>query len=170
MNTYFNTMPHLKIVTQEELKERLAFFRNANKPVLDSLKIVFTNGCFDLLHRGHVETLTKARDMGALLIVGLNSDESVRRLKGDSRPISNQENRAMVLSAFSCVDYVVIFDEDTPLNLIKAIKPDILVKGGDYKHSDIVGADFVESYGGKVETIPLVQGESTSNLVKRIKG
>ena len=131
--------------------------------------MVFTNGCFDLIHRGHVDYLSKARDLGDLLIVGLNSDDSVRRLKGEKRPISNQDSRAMVLAAFTFVDYVVVFDEDTPINLIRSLKPDILVKGGDYSHDNVVGADFVESYGGRLELIPLVPGESTTNLIKKIE-
>ena len=105
-------------------------------------KIVFTNGCFDIIHRGHVEYLQKAKELGDILILGLNSDDSVRRLKGASRPINNETDRAIVLSALECIDYVVIFDEDTPLELIKFIKPDILVKGGDYKIEEVVGREY----------------------------
>ena len=129
--------------------------------------VVFTNGCFDLMHRGHVEYLAKAREMGDRLVVGLNSDASVQRLKGPSRPIAKEESRAMVLAALGFVDRVVVFDDDTPAKLIEMVKPDILVKGGDYNRSNIVGADFVESYGGKVATIPLVEGESTTRLVEK---
>ncbi len=133
-----------------------------------SKSIVFTNGCFDLVHRGHVEYLSKARDLGDMLIVGLNSDNSVRRLKGATRPVSNQNSRAMVLAAFSFVDYVILFDDDTPLNLIKTITPNILVKGADYNRQNVVGADFVESHGGRVELIELVPGESTTNLINKM--
>ena len=131
-------------------------------------KVVFTNGCFDLMHRGHVIYLAKARELGDKLVVGLNSDASVSRLKGPSRPIAKEESRAMVLAALGFVDRVVIFDDDTPAKLIELVKPDILVKGGDYTRDNIVGADFVESYGGTVTTIPLVEGESTTNLVNRM--
>lgn len=132
------------------------------------MKVVFTNGCFDLVHLGHVDYLSKARDLGDLLVVGLNSDASVRGLKGPDRPVSCVESRAAVLAAFAFVDIVVIFNEETPLKIIEALKPDILVKGGDYNRSNIVGADFVESRGGRIETIPLVEGQSTTNLVNRI--
>lgn len=163
MNSSFNIGLRLKIVSLHDLMLILPALRQSIKP-----RVVFTNGCFDLVHRGHVDYLSKARDLGDLLIVGLNSDASVRRLKGEKRPISNQESRAMVLAAFAFVDYVVIFDEDTPLNLIKNIVPDILVKGGDYDRSTVVGADFVEAHGGRLELIPLVPGESTTNLVKKM--
>ncbi|MCR4848531.1 MAG: D-glycero-beta-D-manno-heptose 1-phosphate adenylyltransferase [Bacteroidales bacterium] len=129
------------------------------------LKVVFTNGCFDILHRGHVEYLAKAADMGDVLVVGLNTDASVRRLKGKGRPINNEEARALVLASLSFVDAVVLFDEDTPLELIKAVHPDVLVKGADYKPEEIVGADFVTSYGGTVATIPLVEGYSTTKII-----
>jgi len=129
------------------------------------LKVVFTNGCFDILHRGHVEYLSKASDMGDMLVVGLNTDASVRRLKGEGRPVNNQEARALVLASLSFVDAVVLFDEDTPYELIKAVRPDILVKGADYKPEEIVGYDVVTSYGGKVETVPLVVGYSTTSLI-----
>lgn len=168
MNTKFNIGLKLKIVTLHDLKLILEGRRSQCRMDGTPLEVVFTNGCFDLVHRGHVDYLSKARDLGDMLIVGLNSDASVRRLKGNSRPISNQESRAMVMAAFAFVDYVVMFEEDTPLNLIKEIKPDILVKGGDYTHDNVVGADFVESYGGRLELIPLVPGESTTNLVKRM--
>lgn len=168
MNSSFNTGLKLKIVSLHDLKLILDGMRSQCGTQSAPRKVVFTNGCFDLVHRGHVDYLSKARDLGDLLIVGLNSDDSVRRLKGDKRPISNQESRAMVLAAFSFVDYVVLFDEDTPYNLIHEIRPNILVKGGDYTHDNVVGADFVESYGGRLELIPLVPGESTTNLVKKM--
>ena len=131
------------------------------------LRVVFTNGCFDILHRGHVEYLSKAADMGDVLVVGLNTDASVQRLKGEGRPVNNEEARAMVLASLSFVDAVVLFDEDTPYELIKAVRPDVLVKGADYKPEEIVGYDIVTSYGGKVETVPLVVGYSTTGLIKR---
>jgi D-beta-D-heptose 7-phosphate kinase/D-beta-D-heptose 1-phosphate adenosyltransferase len=130
-------------------------------------RIVFTNGVFDILHRGHVEYLAKAKSFGDVLILGLNSDASVRRLKGETRPLQKQIDRAVILLALESVDYVVIFGEDTPGKLIGQIKPDILAKGADYKISEIIGSDFVRSYGGKVRRVPLTKGRSTSGLVKR---
>lgn len=130
--------------------------------------VVFTNGCFDLLHPGHVDLLHKARALGDRLVVGLNSDLSVTRLKGPKRPILSEQDRAAILSALSCVDLVVIFAEDTPLALLEILKPDILVKGADYKPEDVVGKDLVESYGGKVSLVPLIEGHSTSGIEKRI--
>lgn len=154
-----------KIVSLDTLCERLSTLRSAaQKPV-----VVFTNGCFDLIHRGHVDYLSRARDLGDILIVGLNSDSSVQRLKGPSRPVSNEASRAEVLAAFVFVDYVVVFDEDTPLKLIEAVCPDILVKGGDYDRSTVVGADFVEAHGGRLELLSLVPGESTTRLVNKMK-
>jgi D-beta-D-heptose 7-phosphate kinase/D-beta-D-heptose 1-phosphate adenosyltransferase len=132
-------------------------------------KIVFTNGCFDILHRGHVTYLNQARDLGDLLIVGINSDESVKRLKGPERPVNVLEDRAYVLSALKSVDYVISFEEDTPLNLINLIMPDILVKGGDYTIDRIVGAQEVLAHGGRVEIIPFVPGKSTSAIIDTIK-
>jgi rfaE bifunctional protein nucleotidyltransferase chain/domain len=128
-------------------------------------KVVFTNGCFDLLHRGHIEYLKKAKSLGDILIVGLNSDSSVKKIKGKKRPIVNHKDRAEILSALSFVDYVCIFNEETPERMIKKIIPDILVKGGDWAKPDIVGKDIVESSGGKVATIPLVKGKSTKNII-----
>ena len=132
------------------------------------LKVVFTNGCFDILHRGHVEYLSKASDMGDVLVVGLNTDASVKRLKGESRPINDEQARALVLASLGFVDAVVLFDEDTPYELIKAIRPDVLVKGADYKPEEIVGYDIVTSYGGTVATVPLVEGYSTTRLIHPI--
>lgn len=144
------------------------------KQVLKKLKakkktVVFTNGCFDILHAGHVSYLERARSLGDILIVGLNSDSSVKRLKGRARPVVRQKNRAKLLSALSCVDFVVIFNELTPLNLIKAARPDVLVKGGDWKKQDIVGAEFVRSYGGTVKSLPYIKGFSTRDLIRKIK-
>jgi D-beta-D-heptose 7-phosphate kinase/D-beta-D-heptose 1-phosphate adenosyltransferase len=131
-------------------------------------KIVFTNGCFDLLHIGHIRYLKKAKKLGDVLIVAINSDDSVRRLKGDGKPIVPQSDRAEILSEFPFVDFVTIFKEDTPLNTIKKILPNILVKGSDWSKDKIVGADIVKSNGGKVITIPLVRGKSTSNIIKKV--
>lgn len=137
-------------------------------PQWNDMKVVFTNGCFDILHRGHVEYLAKAADLGDILVVGLNTDASVRRLKGEGRPVNNQEARALVLASLSFVDAVVLFDDDTPYNLIKTLRPDVLVKGADYQPEDIVGYDIVTSYGGTVTTIPLVEGYSTTNFIDRL--
>lgn len=137
-------------------------------PQWKDMKVVFTNGCFDILHRGHVEYLAKAADLGDILVVGLNTDASVRRLKGEGRPVNNQEARALVLASLSFVDAVVLFDDDTPYNLIKTLRPDVLVKGADYQPEDIVGYDIVTSYGGTVTTIPLVEGYSTTNFIERL--
>jgi len=134
----------------------------------EGLKVVFTNGVFDILHRGHVEYLQKARDMGDLLIVGLNSDASVKRIKGPERPINTQEDRSAVLSALACVDCVVVFEEDTPQKLIELLVPDVLVKGADWKVEDIVGSDVVLRNGGRVETVELVPGKSTTSLIRKI--
>jgi D-beta-D-heptose 7-phosphate kinase/D-beta-D-heptose 1-phosphate adenosyltransferase len=132
---------------------------------------VFTNGVFDLLHPGHVDLLTTARGFGEALIVGVNSDASVRRLdKGPDRPVRTQADRAYVLAALEAVDAVVIFDEDTPLAIVTALQPDVLVKGGDYREETIVGAKEVRARGGEVRVVPLVQGQSTTSIVDRIRG
>ena len=131
-------------------------------------KIVFTNGVFDILHRGHVDYLAKARSFGDLLIVGLNSDRSVRRLKGAGRPLQKQTDRAAILLALESVDYVVIFGEETPDRLIRQVKPDVLVKGADYGISEIVGADFVKSHGGSVRRVRLTKGRSTSGIIEKL--
>ena len=132
-------------------------------------KIVFTNGVFDILHRGHVEYLSKAKSFGDVLIVGLNNDASVRRIKGKRRPLQKQKDRAIILLALQAVDYVVLFSEDTPDKLIRQVRPDVLVKGADYKISEIVGADFVRSYGGKVGRIKLTKGSSTSTIIRKLQ-
>ena len=141
--------------------------------IVDSLKqagkrIVFTNGCFDIIHVGHVRYLKEARSLGDLLVVGLNSDESVRAIKGMNRPIVPQGERAEVLSSLRDVDYVVIFNEPDPYNTIAALRPDILVKGGDWSIENIIGRDIVESYGGKVCTIPFIEGASSTNIIESI--
>lgn len=131
-------------------------------------KIVFTNGCFDILHAGHVTYLNEAKSLGDLLVVGLNSDASVKRLKGESRPINNEEERKFLLENLKAVDCVEIFEDDTPLNLIKEIKPSLLVKGGDWEISQIVGSDFVISNGGEVKSLKFVDGLSTTGTIERI--
>ena len=132
-------------------------------------RVVFTNGCFDLLHPGHVTYLEAARALGEVLVVGLNSDASVRRLKGAARPILSQDERATVLAALRSVDFVVIFDEETPAKLIDAILPDVLVKGGDWRVDQIVGADTVQRAGGSVFSLPFVDGKSTTGIIERIE-
>ena len=134
----------------------------------EGLTVVFTNGVFDILHRGHVEYLQKARSQGDMLVVGLNSDASVRRIKGPGRPINPQEDRAAVLAALACVDSVVVFEEDTPQALIEAVVPDVLVKGADWKVEEIVGADVVLRNGGRVANIELTPGRSTTDVINRI--
>lgn len=132
-------------------------------------KIVFTNGCFDILHRGHIEYLAKAAAFGTKLIVGLNTDASVRRLKGETRPVNDEKGRALLLASLLFVDEVILFDTDTPRELIEFIQPDVLVKGGDYRPEDIVGNDIVTARGGQVITIPLVEGYSTTSVISRLK-
>jgi len=150
------------ILSLDELLSELEKERRKGK------KVVFTNGCFDLIHAGHAHYLRKAKELGDILVVGLNSDESVRRIKGDKRPIVPQEMRAFLLDSLKPVDYVVVFDEDTPEKLIRAIKPDVLVKGGDWERDKIVGKDFVESYGGKVLTIPFEYDISTTKIINKV--
>lgn len=147
----------------ESLERFLSFLRFKNK------RIVFSNGCFDILHRGHIEYLAKASELGDVLIIGLNTDDSVRRLKGENRPINNQNDRAFVLASLGFTTAVVFFSEDTPENLIKIIKPDFLVKGADYSEDQIIGAPFVKSYGGQIVTIDLVPGLSTTNIINKMK-
>ncbi len=149
-----------KIYSWDHLQRQLAIWRFKDK------KLVFSNGCFDVLHLGHIEYLAKARDLGHILIVGLNSDDSVRRIKGAHRPVNNEEARSVTLCALSFVDAVVVFDQNTPLDLIKLIQPDILVKGKDYDGKEIVGADVVKARGGEVVTIELTKGYSTSHTIE----
>ncbi len=132
-------------------------------------KLVFTNGCFDLLHSGHVKLLEDARKLGDRLIVGINSDASVRRIKGRGRPVRSQNERAEVLAGLKAVDGVVIFDEDDPLEVIKRLEPDVLVKGGDWAPKDIIGADVVKARGGRVEVVPVLEGRSTSSILEKIR-
>lgn len=145
--------------------ETLSFLeKNKNK------KIVFTNGCFDILHLGHVEYLNEAKAQGDLLLVAINSDASVRKLKGEDRPVNNQNDRASMLLNLKSVDWVVVFEEETPLEMIKLISPQVLVKGGDWKPEQIVGSDFVLSHGGEVKSLMFKDGYSTSNLIKQVQG
>jgi D-glycero-beta-D-manno-heptose 1-phosphate adenylyltransferase len=153
-----------KVVEVKDLQRLLNVERFFSK------KIVFTNGCFDILHRGHVEYLTKARDLGQVLVLGLNTDASVKRQnKSPERPVNDQQTRAVILAALECVDFIVLFDEDTPYELIKALQPDILVKGADYKPEEVVGYDIVKKKGGEVIAIPLTEGFSTTGLINKIK-
>lgn len=152
----------MKIKSGEFLERELARLRFMGK------KIVFTNGCFDILHRGHVEYLMQASDLGDILVIGLNSDLSVKRLKGATRPVQDEQTRALILSSLQFVSIVAIFEEDTPLELIKKVQPDFLVKGGDYKKlEEIVGYDIVKAKGGEVLTIPFVEGFSTTNIINK---
>lgn len=146
-----------------EARTKLALWRAAQA------KVVFTNGVYDLLHRGHAEYLAEARALGDRLVVGVNSDASVRRLKGPERPILPQGDRAGLVAALACVDLAVVFDDDTPLRLIEAVRPDVLVKGADWAEDAIVGAEFVKARGGRVERIALREGLSTTTLIRRIR-
>jgi D-beta-D-heptose 7-phosphate kinase/D-beta-D-heptose 1-phosphate adenosyltransferase len=151
-----------KIVSTDALAAGLETARRAGK------RIAFTNGCFDILHVGHVRYLGAAGSEGDLLVVGLNSDSSVRSIKGDRRPLVNQDQRAEVLASLACVDYVVVFDEPDPLRLIRSVKPDILVKGADWAEEDIVGGEFVKSTGGRIIRVELVSDASTTGIIERI--
>lgn len=152
-----------KIKRLEELKKIVASCKKEKE------KVVFTNGCFDILHLGHIKYLEKAHSLGNKLIVAVNSDASVRRIKGHNRPVFSEKERAALVAACACVDYVIVFGEPTPLKLIKALKPDILVKGSDWRKSDIVGGNFVQSYGGKVARVKFIKGYSSSSIIARIK-
>lgn len=152
-----------KLVSKDDALHKI----NAQK--LTGKKVVFTNGCFDILHPGHVDYLSQARDLGDFLILGLNTDNSVKRLqKAPNRPINNEQSRAIVLAALECIDCIVLFDEETPYDLIKLLQPNVLVKGDDYEVEKIVGYDIVKANGGKVITIPFLEGFSTTNLIKKI--
>ena len=152
-----------KLKTWEEITEIIIELKSQDK------KIVFTNGCFDILHSGHVQYLAEAKKLGDILILGLNSDSSVKRLKGSNRPINNEQERAVVLSALYSISHIVIFKEDTPYKLINHIKPDILVKGGDWKPKDIVGSDIVSSYNGEVKSLSYIDGKSTTDIINKLK-
>ena len=166
--------------TTTEIEEHLFSIKTKDKSKDEVLKIianlksqgkriVFTNGCFDLVHAGHIKSFQQAKSFGDVLIVAVNSDDSIRRLKGESRPVVDLKNRIALLKALECVDFVIPFEEDTPQNLIEAIKPDVMVKGEDWRGKVVAGADFVKSYGGKVEFIKLEQGLSTTHIIKKIK-
>ncbi len=152
-----------KIKTLPQIAAAIKKLKQKNK------KVVFTNGCFDILHAGHVNYLSKAKSLGDVLVIGLNSDGSAKKLKGKSRPIVAQKNRAILLAALEAVDFVVVFNDLAPLKLIKLVKPDVLVKGGDWKKENIVGYDFVKSYGGKVKSLVYIKGLSTRGLIDKIR-
>ena len=152
-----------KVVSQDQALKELKTWREKNK------KIVFTNGCFDIIHPGHIDYLSQARDLGDILVLGLNTDQSVRRLnKGSNRPINDERTRAYVLAGLASVDLIVFFDEETPYNLIKLLQPNVLVKGKDYEVEKIIGFDILKENGGEVITIPFLEGYSTSSLIKKI--
>ena len=152
-----------RIFSAEQLQSQIKWWRLINKT------IAFTNGVFDILHEGHIKILSQAASFADVLIIGVNSDASVKRLKGNNRPINNQQSRSLILASLIMTDAVIIFDADTPLNLIKSIKPDVLIKGGDYTFVTIVGADEVISNGGKVEIISLEEGFSTTGIIEKMK-
>lgn len=152
-----------QVLTQAQIESALSSFRKTKK------NIVFTNGCFDLLHVGHVRYLQEARRQGDLLVVGVNSDASTRRLKGPTRPVQNENDRAEILAALACVDFSIIFEEDTPLELIKKVIPHTLVKGGDWKIDQIVGSDFVLQNGGLVKSLLFVDGRSTTQIIEKAR-
>ena len=155
-------MPRTKIISLPGLKRKVRRLKQNGK------RIVFTNGCFDILHYGHVKYLQDARNQGDYLVVAVNSDSSIKKIKAKNRPVIGQSDRLKTVAALASVDFVVLFNEDNPLRLIKALKPDILIKGADWSKQKIIGADFVASYGGKVLTVNLVKGRSTSALIKKI--
>ena len=155
-------MPGTKIISTTSLKRKVRRLKQAGK------RIVFTNGCFDILHYGHVKYLQDARRKGDYLVVAVNSDSSIKKIKAKNRPVIGQSDRLKTVAALASVDFVVLFNEDNPLRLIKAIKPDVLIKGADWDKRKIIGADFVKSYGGKVLTVNLVKGRSTSALIEKI--
>ncbi len=159
-----NTLMHIqeKILPADKVPETINYLKRENK------SIVFTNGCFDILHIGHITYLSKASDLGDILIIGLNSDNSVHRIKGTNRPVQDQDARAIALASLFFVNFVVVFEEDTPYELIRVVQPDILVKGGDYNPAEIVGYDLVNGSGGRVITIPLVEGVSTTSIIKKL--
>lgn len=151
-----------KIKNLKELKKITSNLRKINK------KILFTNGCFDLLHYGHIKYLEDAKRKGDILIVGINSDSSIKKIKGKNRPIVNERDRLRIIAALESVNYVVMFNENTPIKVIQSIKPDMLIKGSDWNKNNIVGSDFVLDYGGKVSTIKIIKGRSTTNLINKI--
>jgi D-beta-D-heptose 7-phosphate kinase/D-beta-D-heptose 1-phosphate adenosyltransferase len=154
---------------REKVKKRQALKTIAAQAKTEGKKIVFTNGCFDLLHMGHVQLLREAKNLGDILIVALNSDGSVRQIKGSDRPILPEEERAELIAALEMVDYVTMFDEPDPLNVIRELRPDVLAKGGDWAEDKIVGREFIESYGGRVAVIPFLKGHSTTEIIERMR-
>ncbi|MBT4881859.1 D-glycero-beta-D-manno-heptose 1-phosphate adenylyltransferase [Flavobacteriales bacterium] len=160
--SHLNTLKN-KIFTLEELKTQVESWKNSGE------KVVFTNGCFDIVHRGHIEVLARTADLGSKFIIGLNSDSSIKKLKGDDRPIINEQSRAILLASLSFVDAVVLFSEETPINLISTLVPDVLAKGGDYEIKTIVGHEIVQKNGGKVILVPFVDGFSSTNIIDKIK-
>lgn len=163
-------MNKLKVINEKIIEEKDVLKRWLSQWNFKDKKVVFTNGCFDILHKGHIDYLAKAASKGDILIVGLNSDESVSRIKGAGRPVQDESARALILAALHFVDAVVMFDEDTPAKLIESVQPDILVKGSDYNAEDIVGYDVVTAKGGEVVTIDFLEGYSTTGIINRIKG
>ncbi|MBN8671713.1 MAG: D-glycero-beta-D-manno-heptose 1-phosphate adenylyltransferase [Chitinophagales bacterium] len=162
-------MQKLQWIQNKILRDDMVIARHVNMWKALGKKIVFTNGCFDILHHGHLDLIAKAADMGNILIVAVNADASVKKLKGEERPINHEEDRLFQMASLLCVDAVCLFGEETPEQLIHKINPDVLVKGGDYSIDTIVGAQHVMSYGGKVEVVPFVQGYSTTGLIGNIK-
>ena len=158
----FNTLKN-KIFSLENLKTQVEKWKATAE------KVVFTNGCFDLVHQGHIEVLARTADLGTKLIIGLNSDSSIQKLKGEPRPIIQQQSRAILLASFSFVDAVVLFSEDTPINLISTLLPDVLAKGGDYKIETIVGYEIVQKNGGEVILVPFVDGFSSTTIIEKIR-
>lgn len=152
-----------KIIDIQDIDPYLTYWKLKNQ------KVVFTNGCFDIIHRGHVEYLAQAANYGNVLVIGLNSDNSVRRLKGKNRPVQDELARATILASFQFVNAVILFDEDTPYELIKKVQPDVLIKGSDYHVEDIVGYDIVKEKGGKVVTIDFIEGYSTTSIIEKLK-
>ncbi len=152
-----------KILSADALLKRIEFWRTLGD------KIVFTNGCFDILHQGHIHLLSTCNEFGDRVVVGLNADASVKRLKGSSRPVNDERSRTVILASLQFVDAVVLFYEDTPENLIHYLHPDVLVKGGDWKKEEIIGSNFVEGYGGKVKTVPYLEGFSTTEIIAKSK-
>lgn len=150
-----------RVLNENNLEQTVQEYKKQNK------KIVFTNGCFDLLHIGHVTYLEEAKKLGDVLVVGINTDASVKKLKGPNRPIQNENDRCSILAALKAVDHTVLFAEETPINLIKIVRPDVLVKGGDWKIEQIVGSDFVMSYGGQVKSLNFVDGKSTTSIIEK---
>ena len=158
----FNALKN-KIFSLEHLKKQVEAWKATGE------KIVFTNGCFDILHQGHIEVLARTSDLGTKLIVGLNSDSSIQKLKGENRPIIQEQSRAVLLASFSFVDAVVLFSEDTPINLISTLLPDVLAKGGDYEIKTIVGYEIVQKNGGEVILVPFVDGFSSTTIIEKIR-